>query len=409
MAKIGINKRSVKMEIVFRLTIAFLILLSFSLFNMCEKNSTKSFEVEHLFKCTFGGSDDDVGNSVQQTNDGGYIITGHTRSYGAGLYDVWLIKTDASGNQLWDRTFGGSNYDVGNSVKQINDGGFIITGYTFSFSVGISDVWLIRTDANGNKLWDKTFGGRGYDTGLSVQQTDDYGFIITGIYEIGSRSIILIRTDSNGNKLWDKIFGGTGSDEGYSVQQTSDGGYIITGCTDSYGAGLYDVWLIKTDAGGNKLWDKTFGGSNHDCGYSVQQTSDGGFIITGRTFSYGVGSYDVWLIRVDSNGNKLWDKTFGGTGSDIGYSVQQTSDRGYIITGCTYSYGAGLYDVWLIKTDAGGDSLWTKTFGGSSEDRGNSVQQTSDGGYIITGDTTPFGSGYPDVWLIKTDANGDIE
>jgi hypothetical protein len=359
---------------------------------------------------TFGGSDRDWGNSVQQTRDGGFIVVGTTLSFGAGEADVWLIKTDADGNKLWEKTFGGSDWDVGNSVQQTSDGGFILVGTTLSFGAGEADVWLIKTDADGNKLWEKTFGGSDWDVGNSVQQTSDGGFILVGTtlsFGAGEADVWLIKTDADGNKLWEKTFGGSDRDVGNSVQQTSDGGFILVGETASFGAGEDDVWLIKTDADGNKLWEKTFGGSGWDDGWSVQQTSDGGFIIVGATASFGAGGFDVWLIKTDADGNKLWEKTFGGDNLDVGLSVQQTSDGGFIIVGETWSFGAGWADVWLIKTDADGNKLWEKTFGGSGWDEGSSVQQTSDGGFIIVGDTESFGAGEADVWLIKTDADGN--
>jgi len=208
--------------------------------------------------------------------------------------------------------------------------------------------------------------------------------------------------------LFQKTIGGTGDDYGYSIQQTSDGGYVITGETSSFGAGYSDVFVIKLDSSGNLSWAKTIGGTYSDYGYSIQQTSDGGYVITGETSSFGAGYYDVFVIKLDSSGNLSWAKTIGGTSWDYGYSIQQTSDGGYVITGGTYSFGAGYSDVFVIKLDSSGNLSWAKTIGGTGWDYGFSIQQTSDGGYVITGRTYSFGAGYSDVFVIKLDSSGNL-
>ena len=363
-------------------------------------------QAEEQWDKTFGGPEWDIGFSVHQTTDSGYIIAGYTRSYGAGGDDIWLVKTDSKGNKEWDKTFGGSDWDGAYCVEQTSDGGYIISGYTRSYNAGIDDVWLIKTDFEGNEQWNKTFGGSDWDGAYCVEQTSDGGYIVTGWtgYYMGDprTNVWLIKADSEGNREWDKTFGGSGWDVGHCVQQTADGGYIISGRTRSYGAG--DVWLIKTDSEGNREWDKIFGGSGWDVGSYVQQTTDGGYIIAGRTTSYGAGAGDVWLIKTDSEGNREWDKTFGGSGYDVSYCVQQTADGGYIIAGETRSCRDEWGDVWLIKTDSEGNREWDKTFGGSGYDVSYCVQQTSDGGYIVTGWTRSYGVD-DDLWLIKVSAN----
>lgn len=354
-----------------------------------------------IFVRTFGGGGSDYGYSVQQTSDGGYIITGATFSFGNGKYDVWLVKTDSQGDEEWNQTFGGGEEDYGRSVQQTSDGGYIITGYTNSFGNGFIDVWLIKTDSQGTEEWNQTFGGYSYDYGYSVQQTNDGGYIIAG--ETNSYSndpqVWLIKVNSQGNEEWNQTLGGSVNDYGYSVQQTYDGGYIITGYTNSFGNGRRDVLLIKTDSQGIEEWFQTFGGGQNDYGYSVRQTDDSGYIITGTTSSFGNGLSDVWLIKTDSQGIEEWNQTFGRGGKDSGYSVQQTDDSGYIITGFTNG------DAWLIKTDSNGNEEWNQTFGGDGSEEGNSVQLTNDGGYIIVG-FTMYGSNR-DVLLIKTDPKGN--
>jgi len=400
-----------------------------------------------LWTETYGESDYDDARSVQQTIDGGYIIAGYTLISSPSNYNVYLIKTDANGDTLWTNTYGGDNLDHGYSVQQTTDGGYIITGRTASFGAGSYDVYLIKTDANGDTLWTKTYGGESSDAGWSVQQTSDGGYIIAGYMHIsGSYDVYLIKTDAHGDTLWTKTYGGEDPNMGYSVQQTTDGGYIIAGKTGSmedYSDSLLvwnhggrdpyqshpvrqissekhkikgktgslnrlydDVYLIKTDANGDTLWTRTYegpGGANAvDRGWSVQQTTDGGYIIGGETGLAGAGAQDFYLIKTDANGDTLWTKTYGGTLDDRAYSVQQTTDNGYIITGKTGMYITSLVqDVYIVRTDADGNTLWTKTYGvaGDHRDYGFSVQQTMDEGYVIVGFTgSPFNT---DVYFIR--------
>jgi len=369
------------------------------------------------FNKTFGGSDDDYIKSVQQTSDGGYILAGSTSSFGAGSWDAWLIKTDVNGNKIWDKTFGGIHSDYAYAVQQTSDGGYILAGITACFGAGPYDAWLIKTDANGETCdysvdgncyeneskWVKTFGGSSNDEAYAVQQTSDGGYILAGetwSFGAGVGDFWLIKIDANGNKVWDKTFGGSRWDWATAVQQTSDSGYILAGVTCSFGDNQGDAWLIKTDANGNKVWDKTFAGSGSDEAFAVQQTSDGGYILAGWTYLIGAGD-DAWLIKTDVNGNKVWDKTFGGRDNDYAYAGQQTSDGGYILAGYTWSFGAGNTDAWLVKADVNGNKVWDKTFGGSKYEGAYAVQQTSDGGYILAAGSNG------DAWLIKTDAKGN--
>jgi len=352
---------------------------------------------QQTWRRTYGGSNDDQGYSVQQTQDGGYIVTGETYSFGAGAWNVYLIKTNASGDTLWTRTYGWSDGHLGNSVQQTSDGGYIIAGTYHNLEFGWDDVYIVKTNAAGDTLWTRTYGGAWNDQGYSVQQTSEGGYIIAGWTNSFGAGVYLIKTDASGDTLWTKTYGGSNATHGYSVQQTLDGGYIVTGTT-SYGNG--DVYLIKTDASGDTLWTRTYGGTNWDLGNSVHQTSDGGYIIAGFTYSFGPGWPDVYLIKTNASGDTLWTRAYGGTDYNVGNSIQQTSDGGYIVAGTTSSYGAGSFDVYLIKTNATGDTLWTRTFGRTGDDRGYSVQQTTDGGYIVAG-----WNGY-DVYLVKTDTNG---
>jgi len=385
-----------------------LILLSI-LFNFNFINSQTTFQK------AYGSIGDDRGFSGQKTSDGGYIVTGSTTSFGSGKGDVYLLKTNSNGTEQWTKTFGGDSIDAGSCVKQTLDKGYIIVGNTRSFGQGIYnfDIYLIKVDSNGVMQWSKSFGGPGYDIGNSVEQTFDGGYVIAGYtsnFGAINEDVYLIKTDAVGNLIWSKIIGGSDNDNGQSIQQTVDGGFIITGQSASFSVGLFDVYLIKTDVNGNVIWTKSFGGSGLDVGNDVQQTLDNGFIITGFTENLGSsGGYDIYLIKTDSIGTLLWSKTYGGSGTDYGFSIQQTLDRGYILLGNTQSFGVSNQGIYLISTDSIGNTLWSKVFdgNGTNTNGGFSINQTSDTGYIIIGETRNQGVGDNDICLIKTNHIGE--
>jgi len=364
-----------------------------------------SAQPETLWTRSFGGTALDCVYSLVQTSDGGLVFTGVTRSSGAGEEDVWLVKTDASGNQLWERTFGGPGSDIAYSVQQTSDGGFIIAGFTSSYGAGGRDVWLIKTDASGDLTWQKTYGGSQWDEGRGVLERPDGGYVIVGYtssYGVDGTDVWLFKTDSQGVIQWSGFFGGPELDAGLSVAPAPDGGLILTGYTTSSGAGNKDVWLIKTSAGGQMEWNRTFGGFYEDSGRSVRPTADGGYILAGYTLSYIPGNSWAWLIKTDPSGSVSWDRFFGGDKADQGNSVLQTSEGGFIVCGSTNTFGAGSRDVWLVKTDATGSIQWDLTFGGADWDEGHAVLVAPDGGFFAAGSTRSFGAGSADGFLIRT-------
>ncbi|MDO8559636.1 MAG: hypothetical protein Q7S23_01175, partial [bacterium] len=364
---------------------------------------------------TFGGTNFDQANSVGQTTDGGYIVVGLTKSFGAGEADVYIVKSDANGDisSGWPKTFGGKLWDEAHSTQQTSDGGYIVGGMTTSFGAGGVDVYLIKTDADGIVApgWPKTFGGSDFDSAREIHQTNDGGYIVAGVTHslgAGRGDVYLIKTDADGIVApgWPKTFGGTGWDEASSVQQTDDGGYIAAGFTESFGLGDRDVYLIKTEADGtiSPGWPKIFGGTGWDEASSVQQTDDGGYIVAGQTYSFGAGGGDVYLIKTEADGtiSPGWPKTFGGPEEEIAYAVHQTIDDGYIVAGLINPVVAGATGI-LIKTDASGliNPGWQVALEGIRGGITLSIEQTSDSGYIAAGYTNKFGAGGYDVYLVK--------
>jgi hypothetical protein len=367
-----------------------------------------SLTAQITFQRTYGGAANDWGHSVQQTDDGGYVIVGAT--FGAGNGDAYLIKVDALGDTQWTRTYGGAGYEGANSVRQVSDGGYVLAGGTEA-SVWDARVYLVRADTSGETLWTRTFGPDSQEIQVAeqIQQTDDGGFVFVGYAYDEEVNLVayVVRTDANGDSLWTREFGDpdSGYHFAYSVQQTTDGGYIVCGST-SLGPGAFNSHLVKLDSAGGPMWTATFGDTGTQESRWVEQTADGGYILTGSTNLH--GDNDMFLIRTDGDGNLLWSGVYGGAGPEWGLSALQADEGTYAVLGTTMSFGAGGRDFYLVKTDAEGDTLWTRTFGGDSDDVACSFEQTEDGGYIIAGFTESFGAGGDDIWLVKTDSLGNV-
>jgi hypothetical protein len=363
------------------------------------------------FRKVIGASGYDYGMSAKQTMDKGYIIGGSTSSFGNGNSDVYVVKTDSMGIVKRDKTFGGINVDRGNCIRQTSDKGYIIVGYTNSFGAGGYDVYLIKTDSSLNTLWTKTYGGTDWDFGSCVEPTTDGGYIICGStysYGKGNEDYYLIKTTSNGDTVWTKTFGGTKEDEAKSVIQTSDGGYLLTGYTKSKGDTLGDFYTVKTNSLGDTLWTNKFGGPLADYGNDVLESVSGGYIVGGETKNFGAGDSDGIIIKISTAGITGMNFTIGNTRFDNIESITQAADGKIAMTGKTVSYGDGdgNGDVYFFIVDNNWNFYSATTFGTNALDIGFSVEPTADNAFIICGYTEGFNNKLDDIYLIKTDALG---
>jgi hypothetical protein len=411
---------------------------------------------------TFGGNSNDVVYGFLWTGDeiliGGpsfSAVSGNKTSPNYGSSDYWFMRLDPNGTKISEHSFGGTGGDTLTCIKKTADGGYALGGISASTNSGTKtsvrwgsgDYWLVRLDTNGDQIWDASFGGTSQELLWSIDQTQDGGFILAGtsasdangnkttprLGNIGGADIWIVRVDTNGNKLWDKSFGGTNIDDVHRVLQLPEGGFIIAGNSDSgisgnktnasYGGS--DYWLVRLDTDGNKLWERVYGGNSTEYLYDFQQTSDGGYILAGSSTS-GVsgnktspnfGGQDFWIVRVDTNGIILWQKSFGGSASEEPNSVRPTAEGGFIIGGYSYSgvsgnktsgnYGPA--DCWVVRIDRNGIKLWDNSYGGTTYDFIAGISQSSDGGYVfggysdsgISGNKTVAGFGEDDAWIVK--------
>ena len=362
------------------------------------------------------------GASVHPTSDGGFIVVGSKKPSTNFPPDIYVLRLNADGGVIWQKTYGGNNPmfspagNSGESVDLTSDGGFIVAGQANYFGAGYADFWVLRLDANGNVLWQRTYGGvRSDGYWPQVRTTSNGNFVLVGRTDsFGSGGDLwVLLLDPNGGIIWQKTYGGSAYDGSYpSVGLVSDGGFIVasaTNVTNYFGAGNVDAWVLRIDALGNVMWQKTYGGLAQDSPWienSVQQTSDGGFVVTGYTSSFGAGGQDFWVLRLDGNGTVLWQKAYGGTQDDVAYSADLTSDGGFIVSGYTKSFGAGGQDRWLLRLDYNGNLVWQKTYGGNRDEGSHSIRVTSDGGFISIGFQESFGGG--GLWVLRLDANGGL-
>ncbi len=305
-----------------------------------------------LWDQTYGGLLADYATAVVQTVDGGFAVAGYTKSKGAGGNDFWLVRTDASGAKTWDQTYGGASSDAAYAVVQTSDGGFAVAGNTASKGAGSNDGWLVRTNASGVKVWDQTYGGASTDYVVAAVVTSDNSFALAGYSSskgAGGMDYWLVRTDANGNKVWDRTYGGIGYDTARALVQTSDGGFALAGTTASKGAGYNDFWLVRTDSTGNPLWDHTYGTGNDEYSYGLVQTSEGGFAVVGNN-----ANADAWVVRTDVVGNKLWDQSYGGVPGAAALAVAKIGNVGLAIAGVDFA--SGNPDLWLAHTDLWGNA-----------------------------------------------------
>ena len=418
----------------------------------CKKQDTSPIipPVVEWQKC-LGGSGFENATFTQQTTDGGYILVGTSTTNNGdvsgnhGGYDYWVVKLSSTGSIQWQKCLGGSGDDKANSIQQTTDGGYIVAGYSnsnngdVSGNHGYNDYWIVKLDINGIILWQKSLGGSNTDEASSIQQTADGGYIVAGWSNSnngdvsgnhGGADYWIVKLGSTGSIQWQKSLGGFGYEEASSIQQTTDGGYILAGWSNSNDSnvignhGGVDYWVLKLDNAGSIQWQKSFGGSGDDIPYSLQQTTDGGYVVAGGSGSNdgdvsgnhgGSGGGDYWVVKMDNTGNIQWQKCLGGSDNDYASSIRQATDGGYIVAGLSLSNDGdvsgnhGQDDYWVAKLGSTGSIQWQKCLGGSSGDAASSIKQTTDGGYIVVGNSGSndgdvsgnHGGGSFDCWAVK--------
>lgn len=395
-------------------------------------------------KNVFGGTALDMAYSIVLTIDGGYVVAGQTQSNNGDVSgnqagsNMWIIKFSARGDIQWQKKLGGANVTVAHSIIQTTDGGYAVTGYTFSTNY---DVLVVKLSAAGDLQWQATLGGTGSEQARSIVQTTDGGYVLAGqtqsnngnVSGNGSSNMLVVKLSSEGFIEWQKMLGGTDYDEAWAIVRTTDGGYVVAGTTLSNDGnvsgnhGNYDMWVVKLSSAGSIQWQKTLGGTNIDSANSIIQTTDGGYVVAGETqsndgdVSGNHGSGDMWVVKLNATGTIQWQKTLGGASTDLAYSIIQTTDGGYVLAGQTQSNNGdvsgnhGNNDMWVVKLNPVGTIQWQKTLGGTDTDLAFSVIKSTDTEYIVAGYTRsidgdvagPY-NGSGDFFIIRLDTTAHV-
>lgn len=432
--------------------LALLLLNCSDVVDLSVRSNNSLGEIDSIF--TLGGTNNDSAQSVVATTDGGYAILGFTQSNDGDVtdkqdesFDYWVIKFDAQNSIEWQKTYGGSDDDRGREIIQTSDGGYAIIGTSASddFDVtennGSQDFWIAKLDAFGNISWQKSFGFQGDDMGLSVIQTSDSGYLLTGVLDVTSSNgqgntrinttrhaggdYWAIKLDISGNMQWTKYFGGNFTDTPEGVIETDNGDFIIAGGSDSIDTdissnkGTYDFWVIRIDSNGILAWEKSFGGTQTEEARAMVKASDGNIVIVGETRSNNIdvsgnkGAADFWIIKISPEGNLIWQKTLGGSGFDVARDISTTQDNGFLLTGSSrssdgdVSENKGQNDVWIVKIDSNANIQWEASAGGSNIDFAYGVTELNDLSVVAVGDTTSDdlditeNRGFTDLLILK--------
>ena len=420
-----------------------------------DNSSPQAPDIEVDFITTLGGSKNESAQAVVNTTDGGYAILGHSQSMDGDVtnksnesYDYWVLKFDTTNQLQWQKTYGGNDDDRGTDIIQTTDGGYAVIGKSksgdldVSENAGYDDFWMIKLDGNGSILWEYSFGYAGSDVPYSVIQTNDNGYLVSGVLDVtasngqGDRvsssqrrhaggDYWVIKLNANGIKEWSNYYGGSFTDTAYDAIQTEDNGYIIVGSSDSNDVdvannkGSYDFWVIKISNTGDLVWEKSFGGSEIDEARAISNTADGNYLVVGDTRSANIdvsqnrGAADLWMIKINSEGSLIWEKTLGGTSFDVGRSVSKTQDNGFLIAGSSRSSDGdlrnnkGQNDALILKINSSGDLEWQKTIGGSEVDFFYGAAELTDGSVLAIGDTNSSNGditenkGFTDLLILK--------